>query len=129
MRWLQADPAATDDTIMVHPALTNLADEVCGTAARPIAYVVALALFAILGLAFWNRLPDSIAAEPAARGAWVVASRSVLAFAVSQLDSQKKQRLTGYSGTTWRVARMSCTGPMPTAKPWPSSKSTVPAAR
>jgi hypothetical protein len=92
MRWFQADPTPSYTT-RIHPALTGFADEVCSTAARLIAYVVALALLATLGIALWNRLPDTTATEPAAKGEWSAASRSVRAFAVSQSDSRNKTEI------------------------------------
>jgi hypothetical protein len=54
-----------------------------------IAYVVALALLAILGIALWNRLPAAVT-EPAPKGAWSLASRSAPGFAISQHDSNGK---------------------------------------
>ena len=89
MRWFRAESAPSCTTRM-HPAPTSFADEVCGTAARLIAYVVALALLATLGIALWDRLPEATATEPAAKGEWSAASRSVRAFAVSQFDSHDK---------------------------------------
>jgi hypothetical protein len=73
----------------IHPALTSAADEVCGTLARVIAYVMALALIGILGLSFWDQLPRLEAAEPTRIG-WAVAGRSHPAYAVSHLDSDEK---------------------------------------
>jgi hypothetical protein len=73
----------------IHPALTSAADEVCGTLARVIAYVMTLALIGILGLALCDRLPRLEASEPARTG-WAVASRSYPAYAVSRLDSDEK---------------------------------------
>ena len=51
----------------IHPALTSSADEICGTLARLIAYVMVLALIAIGGIAAWNQLPEAIAMAPAAK--------------------------------------------------------------
>ena len=73
----------------IHPVLTSAADEVCGTLARVIAYVMALALIGILGLSFWDQLPRLEASEPAKTG-WAVAGRSHPAYAVSHLDSDEK---------------------------------------
>ena len=50
----------------IHPALTSFADEVCGMLARLIAYLVTLALLAIVGIRLWDQLPDT-AIEPSAR--------------------------------------------------------------
>ena len=70
----------------IHPALTSFADECCGTRARLIAYVGALALLAIVGLHLWDLLPAGDAVEPPAKAGWSVATRSYPAFAVSQFD-------------------------------------------
>ncbi|THD63466.1 MAG: hypothetical protein E7813_17900 [Bradyrhizobium sp.] len=69
----------------IHPALTSLADECCGTLARLIAYVGVLALLAIAGIHFWDQLPIGETSEPP-KAVWSVASRSHPAFAVSQFD-------------------------------------------
>ena len=68
----------------IHPALTSFADECCGTLARLIAYVGALALLAIVGIHLWDQLPDSEALQPSAKASWSLATRSSPAFAVSQ---------------------------------------------
>jgi len=44
------------------PALARLVDEVCGTTARLIAYLMALALIAIGGIELWQHLPEIAAA-------------------------------------------------------------------
>jgi hypothetical protein len=93
MRSFWAHPANSHYTTYatrIHPALTSFADEVCGTLARLIAYVGALALLAILGIHFWQQLPDVAAIEPAAKSTWSVAERTPPAFAVSQFDSLEK---------------------------------------
>jgi hypothetical protein len=80
-----------DTRFRIHPALTSFADECCATLARLIAYVGALALFAIVGLNFWDRLQlDTIAAEPADQPGFTLAARSRPAFAVSSLDPPEK---------------------------------------
>lgn len=89
MHSFEANPATSHYRARIHPALTSFADEVCGTLARLIAYVMMLALFAMAGIYLWNQLPDATAMEPAAKG-WTLASRSSPAFAVSQLDSRYK---------------------------------------
>jgi len=73
----------------IHPILSSAADEICGTLARVIAYVLALALLGILGLSFWDELPRQDVSGPAKPG-WTVASRSHLAYAVSRLDTDGK---------------------------------------
>ena len=44
--------------------LTSIADEIGGTLARLIAYLMMLALIAIGCIAAWNQLPDAIAMAP-----------------------------------------------------------------
>jgi len=93
MRSFWAHPANsyyTTYTTRIHPALTSFADEVCGTLARLVAYVGALALLAILGIHFWQQLPDVAAVEPVTKSTWSVAERTPPAFAVSQFDSLEK---------------------------------------
>ncbi len=70
----------------IHPALRSFADECSGVLARLIAYVGALVLIAIAGVALWDELPFKAAGDPAARSAWSTAVRSHPAFAVSQFD-------------------------------------------
>lgn len=75
----------------VHAAVTSFLDECCATLARLIAYVGAIALFAILGLNFWNQLQlDTAAAEPADQPGFTLAARSRPAFAVSSPDPLAK---------------------------------------
>jgi hypothetical protein len=90
MRSFGANSANPACATQIHPALTSLADEVCGTLARLIAYVGALALLAILGIHLWDQLPAGEAAEPLAKAGWSVAARSHPAFAVSQFDLPEK---------------------------------------
>jgi hypothetical protein len=47
MHSLSAGPANFHYTTRIHPALTSFADEVCGTLARRLAYLMTLALLAI----------------------------------------------------------------------------------
>ncbi|MCA1415557.1 hypothetical protein I6F30_31185 [Bradyrhizobium sp. NBAIM20] len=70
--------------------LLALADEVVGTLAHLVAYVGALALFAILALAGLGQLPDLRGDGPADRPGWSIADRSHPAFAVSRIDSSEK---------------------------------------
>jgi hypothetical protein len=88
MQSPEAGTAAT--STQIHLALANFADEIVGTLARLFAYVGALVLFAILGLAALGQLPDLRDDEPASRPGWTEASRSHPAFAVSRLDSSEK---------------------------------------
>ena len=74
----------------IHLTLLTFADEVVGTLARLIAYVGALALFAIMALAALERLPDWRDDAPADKPGWGVASHSHPAFALSRLDSSEK---------------------------------------
>jgi hypothetical protein len=77
-------------TTRIHPALTSFADECCGTLARLIAYVGALALFGIAALHFWDQLQFDLTAEPADQPGFTLATRSRPAFAVSSLDPPEK---------------------------------------
>jgi hypothetical protein len=90
MYSFEADPANSHYTTRIHPALTSHADEICGTLARLIAYVVMLALLAIGGLSLSHQLPDATAMEPLAKESWSLARRSSPAFAVSKFDLQDK---------------------------------------
>ncbi|RXG93753.1 hypothetical protein [Bradyrhizobium zhanjiangense] len=74
----------------IHLALAAFADEVIGTLAHLIAYVGALALFAILALGALGQLPDLRDGEPTDKPGWSAADRSHPAFAVSRLDSSEK---------------------------------------
>jgi hypothetical protein len=74
----------------VHPALTSFADECCSTLARLIAYVGALALFAIAGLHLWDQLQFDTTTEVADQPGFTIALRSRPAFAVSSLDPPEK---------------------------------------
>jgi hypothetical protein len=89
---MQSPEASTAaNPTQIHLALAAFADEVVGTLARLFAYVGALVLFAILGLAALGQLPtlrdDD---EPALKPGWAVADRSPPAFALSRLDSSEK---------------------------------------
>jgi len=97
MRPLWADRAGFPLSHRFHPILSSAVDEICGTLARVIAYILALALLGILGLSFWNELPRQEASE-AARAGWTVASRSHLAYAVSHIDTDVKS-------TTYQIIR------------------------
>src|SRR5882757_9129769 len=90
MHPFSAGPATSHYTPRIHPALTSFADEVCGTLARLIAYVVTLALLAIGGIWLWDQLPDATAMAPSAQDRWSLAVRSSSAFAISKFDSQDK---------------------------------------
>jgi hypothetical protein len=90
MHSFSADPANSHYTTRIHPALTSFADEVCGTAARLIVYVVTLALLAIGVIYLWDQLPDASAMDPSANDRWSLAGRSSSAFAISKFDSQDK---------------------------------------
>jgi hypothetical protein len=112
----------------VHAAVTSFLDECCATLARLIAYVGAIALFAILGLNFWNQLQlDTAAAEPADQPGFTLAARSRPAFAVSFLILSQNQRVTIYSDIRAAAERTSSTGVRRAKSLWPSLKSTVPA--
>lgn len=89
MHLFSAGPANFQYTTKLQLMLTSLVDEVCGTLARLCAYVMTLALFAILGIGLWNALPEMIPAEPV-RSGWNLAERSARAFAVSQANLHDK---------------------------------------
>ena len=90
MHSFSADQANSPHTTRIHLALTSFADEVCGTAARLIVYVVTLALLVIGGIYLWDQLPDATAMEPSVQNSWNLALRSSPAFAISKSDSQDK---------------------------------------
>ena len=64
--------------------MASFVDEVYGTISRLCAYLMALALMAICGIALWEHLPAVAAIETAPR-TWSGATRTAPAFAVSQL--------------------------------------------
>ena len=64
--------------------MASFVDEVCGTISRLCAYLMALALMAICGIALWEQLPAVTAMETAPK-TWTQAGRTTPAFAVSQL--------------------------------------------
>lgn len=74
----------------IHPALTSFADECCATLARLIAYVGVLALFAIVGVHFFDQWQLDTATEPAVQPGFTLAQRSPPAFAVKSLDLLEK---------------------------------------
>jgi len=90
MRSFWADPAGFSFSRRIHPALTSAADELRATLARLIAYVLTLALLAVLGLSAWDQLPRTEASEPTVKASWAVAGRSYPAFAVNRLDTSDK---------------------------------------
>ena len=85
MRWLWPDRAGIFLSRRIYPVLISAADEVCGTLARVTAYVLALALLGILGLALCDQVPRLESPAPVMAG-WAVAHRSHPAYAVSRLD-------------------------------------------
>lgn len=72
----------------LYPALSSFTDEVVGTMARLIAYVMGLTLIATAGLFVWCPFPDFAEVEPEAKAGWSEATRSAPAFAVSSFDSK-----------------------------------------
>lgn len=98
MHSFSAGPASSHFKTRIHPVLTSSADEICGTLARLIAYLMVLALIVIGGIAAWNQLPEAIAMAPAAKESWggswgeswSPAGRASPAFAVSQFNLQDK---------------------------------------
>ena len=90
MHGFSALPANSHYTTRIHPALSSFARELCGTLARLVAYVVALALPVLGFVALWEQLPDATAMDPSGRAAWSLAERSSRAFAVSQFNLHDK---------------------------------------
>lgn len=88
MQSPEASTAASPTQIQL--TLLAVADEVVGTLAHLVAYVGALALFAILALAALGQLPDLRGDDPADRPGWSIAGRSHPAFAVSGSDSSER---------------------------------------
>ena len=89
MRSLWTDRAGMSLSRRIHPVLSSAADEVCGTLARVIAYVLALVFVGLIGLSIWDQLPHLEASEPA-KADWMMASRSHRAYAVGRRDSDEK---------------------------------------
>lgn len=90
MQPFQAVPAA-HYTGEVGPVLKGMADEICATLARLIAYLGTLALLFIVGVHLWDQLPD-MHADASARPEWTAATRSTPAFASNQYDLPYKTR-------------------------------------
>jgi hypothetical protein len=90
MRPFWADPANFPSSARIHPALTSFADEVCATVARLFVYVGALALIAILGVHFWQQLPQIVSGDDPPRAGWSVSDRSSPAFALNPTDPSVK---------------------------------------
>jgi hypothetical protein len=90
MQPLQAIPAASP-LAGFGAAFKRMADELCGTLARLIAYLCALALLFIFGVWLWGEA-QGIYSEPPARPEWTAAARPVSAFASNQYDFQYKTR-------------------------------------
>jgi hypothetical protein len=88
MQSPEASTAASPTQIQL--TLLAIADEVVGTLAHLVAYVGALALFAILALAALGQLPELRGDDPADKPGWSTADRSHPAFAVSRIDSSDK---------------------------------------
>jgi hypothetical protein len=78
-----ADPCYPPAQSRIYSALTDFADECCGTLARLLVYVGALALLAIFGIHLWGQLPAADLGA-SAKASWSTATRSYPAFAVSQ---------------------------------------------
>src|ERR1700733_8403118 len=101
------------------PALPILAAECCATLAGLIAYVVFLALLAIVGIHLWDQLPSGETSEHSTE-AWSVATRSYPAFAVSQFDLPGKTEtyeiLRHPAGGRKDVFRWSAQGEKPVAE-------------
>ncbi|MEO6841116.1 MAG: hypothetical protein ABI192_10145 [Bradyrhizobium sp.] len=79
----RADPYYPTVQSRIYSALTAFIDECCGTLARLLVYVGALALLAICGIHLWDQLPAA-GLDAGAKASWSPATRSYPAFAVSQ---------------------------------------------
>jgi hypothetical protein len=90
MQSIRASTAVTPPRTSLNLALVAFADEVVGTTARLFAYVGALALLAILGLAALAQLPDLHDDEPVLQPSWSVADRLHPAFALNRMGSSEK---------------------------------------
>ncbi|WP_315797897.1 hypothetical protein [Bradyrhizobium sp. SZCCHNRI3043] len=80
-----ARTAAAPRSASVLQGLQSFADEVCGTFARLFAYVGALALIAMLGVAGWNHLDGGDDTSPG-RAGWTLADGAVPAFSLRLAD-------------------------------------------
>jgi hypothetical protein len=89
MRSLWADRVGMSSSRRIHLVLGNAADEICGTLARVIAYVLALVFVGMIGFSVWDQLPHLEASEPA-KADWMIASRSHRAYSVGRRDSDEK---------------------------------------
>ena len=83
-----ARTAAPTRSASVLQGLQSFADEVCGTIARLFAYVGALALIAMVGVAGWSHLDGDDA--PPDRSGWTLADGAVPAFSLRLTDQPDK---------------------------------------
>jgi hypothetical protein len=88
MQPSQAVPAAHHHTSGIGPVLKGIADEICATLARLIAYLCTLALLFILRVYLWDQ-PDMHADGPAWPD-WTAMARPLPAFASNQYDLSYK---------------------------------------
>src|SRR5665213_1306400 len=79
----RGDPYYPTVQSRIYSALTAFLDECCGTLARLLVYVGALALLAICGIHLWDQLPAA-GLDAGAKASWSPATHSYPAFAVSQ---------------------------------------------
>jgi hypothetical protein len=91
MQPFQAVPATPHHTGGIYSVLKGVVDEVCGTLARLIAYLGALALLFIVGIYLWDQLPE-MHTEASTQPNWTVANRSTPAFASSYADFLYKSK-------------------------------------
>ncbi|MBV8917822.1 hypothetical protein, partial [Bradyrhizobium sp.] len=77
----------------IHPFLTSIHDEICGTVAGLFAYAGTLALLGILALYGWRQLPLADLLQGAAEPGWTVTSRLLPAFAVA-FDQDRSRTYT-----------------------------------
>ena len=101
MRSFQAEPAPWHYTTRFHPMQTSFADEIRGTAARLIAYVVAPALLAILAARYGTGCPPQ----------WTEPAPERASFSTIPMIKW----FTRFSGVLLAADGMSSAGPTPTA--------------
>jgi len=77
----------------IHPFLTSIHDEICGTVAGLFAYAGTLALLGILAPYGWRQLPLADLLQGAAEPGWTVTSRLLPAFAVG-FDQDRSRTYT-----------------------------------
>jgi len=90
MHPVSASPRPHSRTAGFLLALESVADEVCGTLARLVAYVGALALIGILAAVVWQQIAGPGSLEPGERSGWTVADDAVPAYALRLSEQPDK---------------------------------------